>query len=93
MNSNPHVDFIPLATTPNFSLSRKTTIRIQGAHGEEIVRSVYLDKSVGPDQLIPVNFAKLDFRHRQSSLPEKMDVLKLSEPRKNCGHHLRRRSQ
>ena len=50
MNSDPHVDFIFLTVSPPFSLSQQNLIRLQRAHGEEIVRSIYLDRSVRLDQ-------------------------------------------
>lgn len=48
--SNRHVDFIPLSITPKFALSTQSVIRLEGAHGEEIVRSVSLDNLVRIDR-------------------------------------------
>jgi WD repeat-containing protein 89 len=48
-NSDPHVNLIPLIASPTFVISEENVIRLQGAHGEEIVRSVYLDRLVGLD--------------------------------------------
>lgn len=46
LGSEPHVELIPLIANPPFSLDNGNAIRLQGAHGEEIVRSVYLDRSI-----------------------------------------------
>jgi WD repeat-containing protein 89 len=56
-NSDPHVDFIPLTASPTFVISEENVIRLQGAHGEEIVRSLYLDRSVGLDHPEPMSRA------------------------------------
>lgn len=43
--SNPHIDLVPLTANPRFALSTQNVVRVQRAHGEEIVRSAYLDRS------------------------------------------------
>jgi hypothetical protein len=45
-HSEPHVDLVPLQTITNPCFLPDETIRLIGAHGEEIVRSVYVDASV-----------------------------------------------
>ncbi|OAX78735.1 hypothetical protein ACJ72_06955 [Emergomyces africanus] len=41
--SEQRLDLTPLVTSPKFDLDLANTWRIQGAHGEELVRSVFLD--------------------------------------------------
>ena len=45
-HSEPHVDLVQLQTVPNSHFLCDEAIRLIGAHGEEIVRSVYVDASV-----------------------------------------------
>jgi hypothetical protein len=45
-HSEPHVDLVQLQTIPNSRFLYDEAIRLIGAHGEEIVRSVYVDASV-----------------------------------------------
>ena len=45
-HSEPHVDLVQLQTIPNSRFLYDEIIRLTGAHGEEIVRSVYVDASV-----------------------------------------------
>lgn len=45
-HSEPHVDLVQLQTIPNSCFLYDKAIRLIGAHGEEIVRSVYVDASV-----------------------------------------------
>jgi hypothetical protein len=44
--SEPHVDIVQLQTIPSPRFLYDEAIRLIGAHGEEIVRSVYVDASV-----------------------------------------------
>jgi hypothetical protein len=44
--SEPHVDLVQLQTVPSSRFLYDEAIRLIGAHGEEIVRSVYVDASV-----------------------------------------------
>jgi hypothetical protein len=44
--SEPHVDLVQLQTTANPRFLYDEAIRLIGAHGEEIVRSVYVDELV-----------------------------------------------
>lgn len=57
VSSEPHVELIPLIANPPFSLDNGNAIRLQGAHGEEIVRSVYLDRSVWHDWTNAASYA------------------------------------
>jgi hypothetical protein len=45
--SEPHVDIVELQRTMSPQFLYDETIRLIGAHGEEIVRSVYVDDLVG----------------------------------------------
>ena len=40
------MDLVPLQTDPKTSLLHDEAVRLMGAHGEEIVRSVYVDSVV-----------------------------------------------
>lgn len=42
---DPHIDFIPLVANPELTFDADNIIRLQGAHGEEIVRSICLGGS------------------------------------------------
>jgi WD repeat-containing protein 89 len=78
-NSDPHVTLIPLIASPTFVISEENVIRLQGAHGEEIVRSVYLDRLVGLDQANTMSYANDYLSPKPSSRLEKMDVSKSFE--------------
>lgn len=40
------LDLVPLVSGDSWSLDRENLWRLPGAHGEEVVRSVYLDEQV-----------------------------------------------
>ncbi|KAF7718180.1 Uncharacterized protein PECH_005641 [Penicillium ucsense] len=42
--ANKQLDLIPLVSTPNWRFDMDNLWRLPGAHGEEVVRSVYLDE-------------------------------------------------
>ena len=77
MSSDPHIDLIPLVANPEFTLAKDNIIRLPGAHGEEIVRSIYLDGSVQLAWSEAASYADRDSRTKLSSLAEKMDVSKV----------------
>jgi hypothetical protein len=45
-HSEPHVELMPLETSTNPRFLHGEAIRLIGAHGEEIVRSIYVDELV-----------------------------------------------
>jgi hypothetical protein len=45
-HSEPHVDLVQLDTSTSPRLLHDEAIRLVGAHGEEIVRSIYVDELV-----------------------------------------------
>lgn len=45
-HSEPHVDLVQLDTSTSSQLLHDEAIRLIGAHGEEIVRSIYVDELV-----------------------------------------------
>lgn len=45
-HSEPHVDLLQLDTSTGPRLLHDEAIRLIGAHGEEIVRSIYVDELV-----------------------------------------------
>lgn len=51
------LDLVPLVQSPGpdwkFDFDRENLWRLPGAHGEEVVRSVYLDEQVGFNMHIP----------------------------------------
>lgn len=77
MSSDPHIDLIPLVANPEFTFAKDNIIRLQGAHGEEIVRSICLDASVWLAWSEAASYADLHCRTKPSSLAEKMDVSKV----------------
>ena len=46
-SSKQKLDVIPFKPTPVWEFQAQDTIRLQGAHGEEIVRCVSIDHAVG----------------------------------------------
>ena len=43
---NPNVQFIPIVPRNGASLLTKESLKVEGAHGDDIVRSAYLDQEV-----------------------------------------------
>lgn len=45
-NREKRLDLVPLLSTPSWQFDQNNVWHLPGAHGEEIVRSVYLDEQV-----------------------------------------------
>jgi hypothetical protein len=45
-NSEKRLDLVPLVANPTWQIDTNDTWRLMGAHGEEIVRALYLDERV-----------------------------------------------
>lgn len=45
-NREKRLDLVPLLSTPSWQFDQNNVWRLPGAHGEEVVRSVYLDNQV-----------------------------------------------
>lgn len=46
IGSDKRVDLVPLISSPSWQFDQENLWRLPGAHGEEVVRSVYLDEQV-----------------------------------------------
>lgn len=44
--SDQRLDLVPLISSPSWQFDQDNLWRLPGAHGEEVVRSVYLDEQV-----------------------------------------------
>ena len=44
--SEPRVDLVPIGANPSWSLQANRKVHLVGGHGEEIVRTVYIDNEV-----------------------------------------------
>jgi len=47
--SDQRLDLVPLISSPSWQFDQGNLWRLPGAHGEEVVRSVYLDEQVRRD--------------------------------------------
>jgi hypothetical protein len=53
LNSEKRLDLFPLTPSPKWDFDYTNVWRLSEAHGEEIVRAVYLDEQVYPPYLTP----------------------------------------
>jgi hypothetical protein len=51
-SSENRLDLVPLIPNPQWQFNQSNIYRLLGAHGEEIVRSLYLDEQVGSHMVI-----------------------------------------
>lgn len=73
------LDLVPLVAGPTWRFDQENLWRLPGGHGEEIVRSVYLDEKVCLATALPVpsvlsNTHSRMSSHNQSLRAEKMDL-------------------
>lgn len=61
-HSEKHLDLFPLTPSPKWDFDYANVWRLPDAHGEEIVRAVYLDEQVYPLLMLPfLNDTKSNF--------------------------------
>lgn len=79
--SDQRLDLIPLVSSPSWQFDKDNLWRLPGAHGEEVVRSIYLDEQVRPNLLFYsdglVANKRCSFRVNRSSLAVRTG---------SCGH-------
>ena len=46
LSSEKRLDLVPLTSNPSWQFDQENLWRLPGAHGEEVVRSIYLDEQV-----------------------------------------------
>lgn len=50
--SEQRLDLVPLASQQRWAFDEGNAIRLTGAHGQEIVRTLCINEKVGPHELI-----------------------------------------
>lgn len=67
LNSEKRLDLFPITPSPKWDFDYTNVWRLPDAHGEEIVRAVYLDEQVHPYLILDVNWALTNFMLPQKS--------------------------
>ena len=86
--SEKRLDLVPLVSSPAWQFDQDNTWHLPGAHGDEVVRSVFLDEQVcllsRTDQLLALRITNYEWNIRANpfSLAEKMAMYESGSPLK-----------